>query len=598
MDLISALQPGARSSAAPATCVASCSGLTALFTGQPSARQVFLAQGGGLCLIDMLGSDEEKVQEAVLEALAAFVDDDVFLLETVCLLGVVPLLCRLAIAPWGLALRAKAASLIKKICCVKVTVDGVAARMLSVRASTLYCGQMLARFSMAAAFPGSKPPWLSTVQTGNATQYFTPALLSDINFLVNHAKFSPSRADVCSGMIHLQETIQQIFITCEGLRYLVWMLRDALPAIQGAAGSLTKRVDAACVAQTAVECTCTLLQSSIALPLNYLCRLLAQYGLAKQLAMLIKQLTAQNKQRLSKRDRRSSSSDVMGPTLRDKWSIDSSSRSSATDPLQHFHSARNSTSRQSVGSAAESVAYQSGGIANTRGSAPGAALLDSTALLNPSAYPLQQLKAATAAGPLGISTAFTKPSMPESAFPSAHSPGPASLSQVIVAASNVNQYSPSIVQPLSSATAVTAPSTTAWQGLATAAHESCVPSILSQNWEDQVMRQSIGLMLIMAHADACVKAIISSTDNLQVIIDCLQHVPGQNCVTLMQLVRQLSSEPGVVPLLRDAGFIQVLVGYLQPVSVMEPWWAHIQMEALHALFNICRYNTLTCQATA
>jgi hypothetical protein len=73
-----------------------CTSLALAFTRHPEARQYFVAEGGVLAIMELLDSEAQRVLEPVLELINSYVGGDPRSLHSLCLLGMVPAVCRCA----------------------------------------------------------------------------------------------------------------------------------------------------------------------------------------------------------------------------------------------------------------------------------------------------------------------------------------------------------------------------------------------------------------------------------------------------------------------------------------------------------------------
>ncbi|GFR52579.1 hypothetical protein Agub_g15172 [Astrephomene gubernaculifera] len=110
-------QPGAGGTAAGEQAPAEGSGAAAPPQYAPAeVKSLFLSEGGVLVLMELLDTDSQKAVEAALDLLSALVRDDVRLLESLCLVGVVPAVARFTQQPWPAGLRLKAAAFVHSLC--------------------------------------------------------------------------------------------------------------------------------------------------------------------------------------------------------------------------------------------------------------------------------------------------------------------------------------------------------------------------------------------------------------------------------------------------------------------------------------------------
>ena len=157
------------------------------------------------------------------------------------------------------------------------------------------------------------------------------------------------------------------------------------------------------------------------------------------------------------------------------------------------------------------------------------------------------------------------------------------------------------------------------------------------------LQELVNLLLVMSQADGVVKGFVCTKDNLQQLLECLGRVQPPHLVKvrgggerdaakpvgvsgrqgvfilrfglsgalaglkaqpstmllappfpppqLMKAVRWLSSDHAVVPAIKEAGAIPCLVPFLAAERAgAAALGSEVQLEALHALYNICNLN--------
>jgi hypothetical protein len=106
-----------------------------------------------------------------------------------------------------------------------------------------------------------------------------------------------------------------------------------------------------------------------------------------------------------------------------------------------------------------------------------------------------------------------------------------------------------------------------------------------------LMDKCVSLLLVLAHADSAVKANMCNKENVQSLLDATQRLAMPHLLKVMKALRWLSSDHSVVPSLKDAGAIAQLVPFLSRDREAGPaGQQELQLEALHVLYNICKFN--------
>jgi hypothetical protein len=414
---------------------------------------------------------------------------DTRLLESLCLVGIVPAMCRMALpAPPGAErLRSRAAGFVQQLC-----FSGVTTLQMLIACGGLRCGSV-GRWLVGAML---LPFHLSVF-----------GLFKPTNQPTSKPQPTPTNA-----------------------RHLVLMVQDNLQ-------------DPSSLTPTGIACTWRALEAPSALPINYVCRLLAQAGLIPRLFSVVRQAVS----------------------LR----------------------ARSDRAQQQGGAAA--AAAGGGSAAGPRhGHAPSGSLL---------------LGKGWEGGEEGAGSAPRSPlSSKEAAAPGAAGPEDPQLRL----GRSIDSVNPSLHkrtadpdQNGSSGAAATAGGSPLAMSAATAAQQRAVAVASLEVWQlsaapgqgrtDWALEKCSSLLLVMAHADAAVKATMCSKDGLQSLLDCLQRLQPPHLVKVMRALRWLSGEASVLPAIKDAGAIGQLVPFLsrEREGAVGP---DAQLEALHALYNICKFN--------
>jgi hypothetical protein len=105
-----------------------------------------------------------------------------------------------------------------------------------------------------------------------------------------------------------------------------------------------------------------------------------------------------------------------------------------------------------------------------------------------------------------------------------------------------------------------------------------------------LMDKCVSLLLVLAHADSVVKSNMCNKENVQSLLDATQRLAMPHLLKVMKALRWLSSDHSVVPALKDAGAIAQLVPFLSRDREGPAGQQELQLEALHVLYNICKFN--------
>mmetsp|Transcript_5084 Transcript_5084/g.11041 ORF Transcript_5084/g.11041 Transcript_5084/m.11041 type:complete len:1296 (+) Transcript_5084:141-4028(+) len=404
-----------------------CVQLEALLGRHPEAKQHFLVEGGALVLLEMLDSDSRdnsKCVEATIDLICSITREDLRLLESFCLVGMVPAVCRFTQPGWPLGLRARAASFIQQLCFT--------------RDSTLH-----------------------------------------------------------------------MFIACQGLKHLVGLVGDVptpgTSAPSAASQSITPAAfEPGSLTHTGLLCIWRVLEAYSSLPLNYICRMLAQSGLLPRLFLVLKQAIS------------------LQAKLKANGVTGTPARAASATATKHARSPSVPSLPTDVRAAAPSL-----NVSHT---------LDHRAL--------KQAEQLRLADQPDSSSRTTKAG-----------PGPATGSHGAEAAG---------------------PS----------ADQGATPPLSPLEW---VLEKVVNLLLVMSHADTVVKSFMCTRDSLQSHLDCLDRLHAPYLVKLMKCLRWLTSEHAVLPAIKDAGVISSLVPFLSKERCAAVG-TEVQLEALHALHNICKFN--------
>jgi hypothetical protein len=281
-DLVRGLRPLTNAStqqSAQSQASAACA-LAGLFNRQPEARQLFLAEGGVLAALELLDAELARVAEAGLEVLRAFTASDTRLLESLCLVGLVPVVVRMAAA--GGAVGGSSGGWQPPGSSTSYTAGG-----LGGGGSGLGKGEGPAGGAGLAAAGGGGGMGAAAAGVG-ALGLGGPPVHSGSSAEVTHVR--KKAAGFVVQLCYAKETTLQMFIACGGLRCLVVMVQDNLQ-------------DCNTLTPVAVACIWQVLETYGALPINYICRIFAAAGLVPRLYAVIKQLLSLSRQQQQQQQR-------------------------------------------------------------------------------------------------------------------------------------------------------------------------------------------------------------------------------------------------------------------------------------------------------
>eukprot|EP00775_Hariotina_reticulata_P013544 gene13544-13671_t len=244
-DLVRSLRPGARD--ANMTPQQAAQSLASMFHKQTDARQQFLSEGGVLAALELLDADQARLADAALDLLLTFTAADTRLLESLCLVGLVPVVIRLAAGPTAAAAAAGGC----------FAAGGVSSSVAALPGGQLGAGSTAAKASIDASAGGAA-----------AAYGFGAALPA--GSLVELTRLRSKAAGFVAQLCFAKETTLQMFIACGGLS-------DDLE-YSFALGR------------------CGVLETYGALPINYICRIFAHGGLVPRLYAVIKQLISLGRQ--------------------------------------------------------------------------------------------------------------------------------------------------------------------------------------------------------------------------------------------------------------------------------------------------------------
>jgi hypothetical protein len=320
-DLVRSLRPGPRDAGANMTPQQASLGLAALFNKQPDARQLFLSEGGVLAALELLDAEQvrgfagfrqgmferagvwddhglphtlttcarhaaataawhqARLAEAALDLLSAFTASDTRLLESLCLVGLVPVVVRMAAAGGAISSSSWQQQQQQPYGGGGGYAAGGGLPGAGGGSSSGKEGDGSAGFAGASAAAGGSSSLGALALGGPPAHSGSSAELTRLR--VKAAGFV---AQLCFA----KETTLQMLIACGGLRCLVVMVQDNLH-------------DPSTLTLTAVACIWRVLETYGALPLNYICRIFASAGLITRLYAVVKQLVALNRQQQQQR---------------------------------------------------------------------------------------------------------------------------------------------------------------------------------------------------------------------------------------------------------------------------------------------------------
>lgn len=209
-ELVRALRPIPNTSpqqSAASQAAAACS-LAGYFNRQPETRQLFLAEGGVLAALELLDAEPARVAEAGLEVLRAFTGSDTHLLESLCLVGLIPVVVRMAAAG-----------------------GAVGSSWQALGSGASYTSAGLASGGTGSGVPGGPMKDGAMGGGGLAAGGGTLALGGLPAHSGTSAEVTHLRKKAAGFVVQLcfaKETTLQMFISCGGLRCLAVMLQDNL----------------------------------------------------------------------------------------------------------------------------------------------------------------------------------------------------------------------------------------------------------------------------------------------------------------------------------------------------------------------------------
>mmetsp|Transcript_24751 Transcript_24751/g.62835 ORF Transcript_24751/g.62835 Transcript_24751/m.62835 type:complete len:1266 (-) Transcript_24751:519-4316(-) len=433
-----------KEAAAPSTQAQSaCREVMLMLIKLPETKQYFLSESGVLVLLEMLESDNAKYGELALELIALLTHGDDRLLESLCLVGMVPAACRYTLPPFPASVRMRA-------------------------------------------------------------------------------------AQFAAQLVFLSESTLHIFVACQGLRHIVAMVADTTSPSVAAQQQQQQAADSPGLAITQIGMTCIwrLLESYGSLPLNYLCRILAQAGLVPRIFVVLKQTITQ----LNKIKREGAQAGQAGLGGR----------------LPSAQQARSLPAAAAAGEAAAAAAVSAAAAANA----------NPYSTLDPRLF-----KSAAMMGVKGSPSSLTA--------------DPRALRAALQAGSDSDTTTP-IVIPY--------PTNIPY----------FPPGALPQDALEQLQDQAVTLLLVLSHGDTAIKQFMATKDNLQQHIDCITRIGHPpHLIKALRALRWLTCEHTLLPAIKDAGAISTLVPYLSKETAdMGPGTTghEVQLEALQALYNICKFN--------
>jgi hypothetical protein len=228
-----------------------------------------------LAALELLDADLARVAEAGLEVLRAFTASDTRLLESLCLVGFVPVVVRMAAAGGAVS-------------------SGWQALGVGGGGSSSYSSAALAGGSSGSgpgrdggggAAAGAAAAAAAAAGVG-ALALGGPPVHSGTSAEVTHLR--RKAAGFVVQLCFAKDTTLQMFIACGGLRCLVVMVQDNLQ-------------DCNTLTPVAVTCIWQVLETNGALPINYICRIFAAAGLVPRLFAVIKQLISLSRQQQQQR---------------------------------------------------------------------------------------------------------------------------------------------------------------------------------------------------------------------------------------------------------------------------------------------------------
>ncbi|WIA33289.1 hypothetical protein OEZ86_006429 [Tetradesmus obliquus] len=516
-DLVRSLRPAARD--AVMTPQQAASSLASMFGRLADSRQHFLSEGGVLAALELLDSDQARLAEAALDVLLAFVAADARLLESLCLVGLVPVVVRMAAgAPvqqqqpqpqqqqWqqqgGVA--SSSSSFLGFGGGFGTTGGGAAAAGGSNRDAggpSPIGGGSAAPAAAAAAAAAAAGGAFGALPVGSSAEL---------------ARLRGKAAAFVEALCFTKETTLQMFIACGGLRCLVLMVNDNIH-------------DPASLTYTAVCCIFQVLETYGALPLNYICRIFAHNGLVTRLYAVIKQTISWQRQQQQRGGYTTSS--VAGSVASVAGGGAGAGAGSLLGlKLHHMHSPSSPSVGQGLGLDSQAAAAAGGKAAGGSGRRGAAGRETALAGLDE----LQQHRRA-------------------------HSVDEKASAAAAAAAAS---FGPCAAQP---------------------------PALSLAGRNEALLEKCLDLLLVLSACDSVVKGWMCSKDNLQQLLDLTQRLQMPGLLKVTRTLRLLTSEPSVLPAVKESGAIGQLVPFLSREREAASGQA-VVLEALQALYNICKFN--------
>ncbi|CAL8466918.1 g6454 [Coccomyxa elongata] len=101
------------------------------------------------------------------------------------------------------------------------------------------------------------------------------------------------------------------------------------------------------------------------------------------------------------------------------------------------------------------------------------------------------------------------------------------------------------------------------------------------------------LLLVLAHGDSVVKGCLGRRDTLLAMFEVMRRANAATLLKCLKCLKLLTFDPALLQPLQDAGSIPVLLPYLGRRHS-----AAVQLEALHALYNLCKISRTRQEAAA
>ncbi|KAG2444433.1 hypothetical protein HXX76_001186 [Chlamydomonas incerta] len=394
------------------------------------------------------------------------------------------------------------------------------------------------------------------------------------------------------GLCFRRDTTMQLFIAAGGLKQLCGMVAD------GVAGGGSGAAESLPLSHVAVQCLLQVFQHYATLPLNYMCRIVAHCGLVPRLYALLRDLIEQRRR--------------------------TASTAAATAGAATTAAAARLPGLTPQATPQKPAAAAGGGGGGIVGSSSAGDLVGSPP--RPGALGAAAVAAGGGGGGPGGGHHSRSTSSAAVLFGGGAGAGVSHGDNGLAArggAAATVGHGPAGIGAGGAAAAggvraMTLPVGGGTGGAMAAAGAGHIPgSALTHEQVCYLLDKSVELLVVLSNADGAVKAAMCAHDCLLRHLDCLGRLQPPHLVDMLRCLRNLTSDPAVLPAIKDAGAIACLVPFLTPpaaaggaaggagagaaaaaaeaapspanAAVVLPK-SEVQLEALHALYNLCVFN--------